>query len=161
MALHLHQQNQGHTPPHHQLPNPISHLQPQPHSQLTPFSTPPLKDYKTTHQPTTRQQAFKKWLKTLPPATQTQVTNIQQILRDERITKEQLQEAATRYGIPLTRVLKLPPRSLQQLVAAGSALAACLAQQALRHPTHLTSHFTILDHTSHSTFTLCPLHTLH
>ena len=47
-----------------------------------------------------------------------------QILRDERITKEQLQEAATRYGIPLGRVLKLPPRSLQQLVAAGSALAA-------------------------------------
>ena len=67
---------------------------------------------------------IQKWLKTLPPATQTQVTNIQQILRDERITKEQLQEAATRYGIPLTRVLKLPPRSLQQLVAAGSALAA-------------------------------------
>ena len=66
---------------------------------------------------------IQKWLKTLPPATQTQVTNIQQILRDERITKEQLQEAATRYGIPLTRVLKLPPRSLQQLVAAGSALA--------------------------------------
>ena len=67
---------------------------------------------------------IQKWLKTLPPATQTQVTNIQQILRDEHITKEQLQEAATRYGIPLARVLKLPPRSLQQLVAAGSALAA-------------------------------------
>ena len=67
---------------------------------------------------------IQKWLKTLPPATQTQVTNIQQILRDEHITKEQLQEAATRYGIPLSRVLKLPPRSLQQLVAAGSALAA-------------------------------------
>ena len=67
---------------------------------------------------------IQKWLKTLPPATQTQVNNIQQILRDERITKEQLQEAATRYGIPLARVLKLPPRSLQQLVAAGSALAA-------------------------------------
>ena len=54
---------------------------------------------------------------------QTQLTNIQQILRDERITKEQLHEAATRYDIPLTRVLQLHPRSLQQLVAAGSALA--------------------------------------
>ena len=63
-------------------------------------------------------------LKTLPPAAQTQATNIMQILRDKRINKEQLQEAATTYGIPLTRVLKLPPKSLQQLVAAGSALAA-------------------------------------
>ena len=67
---------------------------------------------------------IQKWLKTLPQATQTQANIIMQILRDERITKEQLQEAATRYGIPLSRVLKLPPRSLQQLVAAGSALAA-------------------------------------
>ena len=57
-------------------------------------------------------------MKTLPPATQTQN------LRDDRITKEQLQEAATKYGLPLTRALKLPPKSLQQLVAAGSALAA-------------------------------------
>ena len=63
-------------------------------------------------------------MKTLAPATQTQANNILQILRDERISKEQLQEAATQYGLPLTRVLQLPPKSLQQLVAAGSALAA-------------------------------------
>ena len=46
---------------HHQLPNPnpISHLQPQQHSQPTPFLTPQLKPYTTTHQPTMRQQAFR------------------------------------------------------------------------------------------------------
>ena len=43
---------------------------------------------------------IQKWLNTLPPAAQTQATNIMQVLRDERINKEQLQEAATRYGIP-------------------------------------------------------------
>ena len=63
-------------------------------------------------------------MKTLAPATQTQANNMLQILRDERISKEQLQEATTKYGLPFTRVLKLPPKSLQQLVAAGSALAA-------------------------------------
>ena len=67
---------------------------------------------------------IQKLMKTLPPGIQTQANNILQILRDERISKEQLQEAATKYGLPLTRVLKLPPKSLQQLVAAGSALAA-------------------------------------
>ena len=113
-------------------PAPSSASQPQPHLPLT---APAALTTNTILNPTTQTlhdnspanyaaAGIQKWLKTLPPATQTQVTNIQQILRDERITKEQLQEAATRYGIPLTRVLKLPPRSLQQLVAAGSALAA-------------------------------------
>ena len=49
----------GTHPTRHQLPNPISHLQPQQHSQPTPFSTPHLKLYTTTHPPTTRQQAFR------------------------------------------------------------------------------------------------------
>ena len=113
-------------------PAPSSASQPQPHLPLT---APAALTTNTILNPTTQTlhdnspanyaaAGIQKWLKTLPPATQTQVTNIRQILRDERITKEQLQEAATRYGIPLTRVLKLPPRSLQQLVAAGSALAA-------------------------------------
>ena len=113
-------------------PAPSSASQPQPHLPLT---APAALTTNTILNPTTQTlhdnspanyaaAGIQKWLKTLPPATQTQVTNIQQILRDERITKEQLQEAATRYGISLTRVLKLPPRSLQQLVAAGSALAA-------------------------------------
>ena len=113
-------------------PAPSSASQPQPHLPLT---APAALTTNTILKPTTQTlhdnspanyaaAGIQKWLKTLPPATQTQVTNIQQILRDERITKEQLQEAATRYGVPLTRALKLPPRSLQQLVAAGSALAA-------------------------------------
>ena len=93
---------------------------PTPHTILNPTS-------QTLHDnsPANFAQAgIQKWLKTLPPATQTQANNILQILRDQRITKEQLQEAATKSGLPLTRVLKLPPKSLQQLVAAGSALAA-------------------------------------
>ena len=113
-------------------PAPSSASQPQPHLPLT---APAALTTNTILNPTTQTlhdnspanyaaAGIQKWLKTLPPATQTQVNNIQQILRDERITKKKLQEAATRYGIPLTRVLKLPPRSLQQLVAAGSALAA-------------------------------------
>ena len=59
MASHLPQPNPEHTPPHHQLPNPISHLQPLQRSQPTPFLTLQLRPYTTTHQPTMRQQAFR------------------------------------------------------------------------------------------------------
>ena len=113
----------GAAPPTSSGSHPPSHSQHRRLSQRTLSLTPPHKPYKTT--PANYAPAgIQKWLKTLPPAAQTQANNIMQILRDERINKEQLQEAATRYGIPLTRVLKLPPKSLQQLVAAGSALAA-------------------------------------
>ena len=44
-------------------------------------------------------------------------------LRQRNPTTDQLKEAATRYGLPLTRVNKLTIKSLQQIVSVGAAVA--------------------------------------
>ena len=44
-------------------------------------------------------------------------------LQTSKVSTDQLDEAATRYGLPLTRVTKLSIQSLQHIVSVGAAIA--------------------------------------
>ena len=56
------------------------------------------------------------------PAVQESANEILRLLQTSKVTTQQLKEAATRYGLPLSRVNRLPIRSLQHLVSVGAAI---------------------------------------
>ena len=59
--------------------------------------------------------AIQQWMRTFDSAIQDSANEILRILQTNKITTDQLKEAATRYGLPLTRVNKLTIKSLQQI----------------------------------------------
>ena len=62
-------------------------------------------------------------MRTFDSGIQDSANEILRILQTNKITTDQLKEAATRYGLPLTRVNKLTIKSLQQIVSVGAAVA--------------------------------------
>jgi hypothetical protein len=46
------------------------------------------------------------------------------VLNDANIPKPKLQEAATKYGLPIELSFKLPPCCLKQIVSVAAALTA-------------------------------------
>ena len=62
-------------------------------------------------------------MRTFDSAIQDSANEILRILQTNKITTDQLKEAATRYGLPLTRANKLAIKSLQQIVSVGAAVA--------------------------------------
>ena len=64
---------------------------------------------------------IQQWVTTFDPAVQESANEILRLLQTSKVTTQQLKEAATRYGLPLGRVNRLPIRSLQHLVSVGAA----------------------------------------
>ena len=62
------------------------------------------------------------WVTTFDPAVQEAATQVLRMLQTNKVSTQQLKDAATRYGLPSTRVNRLPIRSLQQLVSIGAAI---------------------------------------
>ena len=65
---------------------------------------------------------IQQWVTTFDPTIQEAATEVIRLLQTSKVTTQQLKEAATKYGLPLNRVNRLPIRSLQQLVAVGAAI---------------------------------------
>ena len=65
---------------------------------------------------------IQQWVTTFDPAVQEFANEILRLLQTSKVTTQQLKEAATRYGLPLGRVNRLPIRSLQHLVSVGAAI---------------------------------------
>ena len=62
------------------------------------------------------------WVTTFDPTVQEAANEVLRLLQKSKVTTQQLKEAATRYGLPLGRVNRLPIRSLQHLVSVGAAI---------------------------------------
>ena len=62
------------------------------------------------------------WVTTFDPTVQEAANEVVRLLQASKVTTQQLKDAATRYGLPLNRVNRLPIRSLQQLVSVGAAI---------------------------------------
>ena len=62
------------------------------------------------------------WVTTFDPTVQEAANEVVRLLQTSKVTTQQLKDAATRYGLPLNRVNRLPIRSLQQLVSVGAAI---------------------------------------
>ena len=62
------------------------------------------------------------WVTTFDPTVQEAANEVLRLLQTSKVTTQQLKEAATRYGLPLNRVNRLPIRSLQNLVSVGAAI---------------------------------------
>ena len=72
------------------------------------------------------------------PAVQESANEILRLLQTSKVTTQQLKEAATRYGLPLSRVNRLPIRSLQHLVSVGAAIGCLLCFLSQQQPSHTT-----------------------
>ena len=66
--------------------------------------------------------AIHNWMRTFDPAIQEAAKEVLRILQTNKVSSEQLKEAA-RYGLPLGRVNKLTIKSLQRIVSIGAAIA--------------------------------------
>ena len=62
------------------------------------------------------------WVTTFDPTIQEAANDVVRLLQTSKITTQQLKDAATRYGLPLNQLNRLPIRSLQQLVSVGAAI---------------------------------------
>ena len=62
-------------------------------------------------------------MRTFEPKVQESAQEVLRFLQTSKVTTDQLKEAATRYGLPLNRVTKLPIKSLQHIVSVGAAIA--------------------------------------
>ncbi len=88
-------------------------------------SKPVLRD----HQPTSASQGdIKKWMESFDVETQQTAKKILQMLGEHKYTKAKLQNAAAQYGFNVQDSLKLPPKSLQQVIAYAAAMSSWLAQ---------------------------------
>ena len=68
--------------------------------------------------------AIQQWMRSFDSTVQESANEVLRILQTNKITTDQLKEAATRYdGLPLNRVNKLTIKSLQQIVSVGAAVA--------------------------------------
>ena len=67
--------------------------------------------------------AILQWMRTFDPTVQESAKEVLRILQTNKVTTDQLKEAATRYGLPLNRVNKLTIKSLQRIVSIGAAVA--------------------------------------
>ena len=65
---------------------------------------------------------IQQWVTTFDPTIQEAAKDVVRLLQTSKVTTQQLKEAATKYGLPLNRVNRLPIRSLQQLVGVGAAI---------------------------------------
>ena len=65
---------------------------------------------------------IQQWVTTFDPTIQEAAKEVIRLLQTSKVTTQQLKEAATKYGLPLNRVNRLPIRSLQQLVGVGAAI---------------------------------------
>ena len=68
--------------------------------------------------------AINSWLSTFDEAIQESAKEIGRLLQTSKRTQEQLREAGTRYGLPLTKLNKCPLKTLQNLVSVGPPLPA-------------------------------------
>ena len=67
--------------------------------------------------------AIQQWMRSFDSTVQESANEVLRILQTNKITTDQLKEAATRYDLPLNRVNKLTIKSLQQIVSVGAAVA--------------------------------------
>ena len=65
---------------------------------------------------------IQQWVTTFDPTIQEAAKDVVRLLQTSKVTTQQLKDAATKYGLPLNRVNRLPIRSLQQLVGVGAAI---------------------------------------
>ena len=69
-------------------------------------------------------QAIKRWVESFDVETQQMAKKVLELLQEQRHSKDKLQTAAAQYGIPVGEALKLPPKSLLQVISIGAAMAA-------------------------------------
>ena len=66
---------------------------------------------------------IQQWLRSFEPKVQDSAQEVLRILQTSKVSTDQLKEAATRYGLPLTRATKLSIKNLQHVVSVGAAIA--------------------------------------
>lgn len=69
-------------------------------------------------------QAIKRWVESFDVETQQMAKKVLELLQEQRHSKDKLQTAAAQYGFPVGEALKLPPKSLLQVISIGAAMAA-------------------------------------